>query len=396
MNSTFLFHLSWKTLWRKKARTFLTIFTIGISVLTFLFFLGLQRGYSKAIVRDIDTFGAHLLALPKGCPYEATAVILQGGILPKQLSDDVFLTIQKNPYVKYSYAMLIGVLPSQYDTGRLDRLVGVTQDAREVKNGWQDISESDFNRFLSGEAVIIGHNIAKEYSVEAGETFTIGSNSEEFFIASVLSETNTEDDISIFVQLHKAQEWFKQEGKISGVAVTVANIESINEAVQSIEDIQDVQVITMTDIVFMILEYLDILQWLIIGILCIALFASGIQIFNTITINVWEQTKQIAVLKAFGASKGQIATWIFIQAFYISVVGYTVGFVLILFLMPLLEVVVKSVIVSAPSGNIVSLIPFHFFLVLSVIVILAFFACIYPIVYIGKEKPAIVLASKNL
>ena len=98
MNSTFLFHLSWKTLWRKKARTFLTIFTIGISVLTFLFFLGLQRGYSKAIVRDIDTFGAHLLALPKGCPYEATAVILQGGILPKQLSDDVFLTIQKNPY----------------------------------------------------------------------------------------------------------------------------------------------------------------------------------------------------------------------------------------------------------------------------------------------------------
>ena len=36
----------------------------------------------------MDGLGFHLLAVPKGCPYEATTLILHGGVIPKYLTNE--------------------------------------------------------------------------------------------------------------------------------------------------------------------------------------------------------------------------------------------------------------------------------------------------------------------
>jgi ABC-type lipoprotein release transport system permease subunit len=116
-------YFSWKTLWRKKSRVFLTALSICIAVMTLLFFFGLRQGYTQNMSRSIQNFGAHLIAMPKGCPYEASSVILQGGVLPKQLPEDTLQKIQNIPNIQYAYATLSGMIPSVQQKGELDKVV---------------------------------------------------------------------------------------------------------------------------------------------------------------------------------------------------------------------------------------------------------------------------------
>jgi ABC-type lipoprotein release transport system permease subunit len=104
--------ISWKIVFRKKTRAILTILSISLAVLFSMFFSGLQQGYSNSISQDIQNVGAHILAIPKGCPYEATATLLHGGILPKQLPEETLDRIEGIDNVRSAYSTLIGILPS--------------------------------------------------------------------------------------------------------------------------------------------------------------------------------------------------------------------------------------------------------------------------------------------
>src|SRR5512136_843803 len=77
-----------KNLQRRKGRTLLTIAGVAIAVAILFSLLSFSAGYERELTKEMDSLGFHLLAVPKGCPYEATTLILHGGVIPKYLTNE--------------------------------------------------------------------------------------------------------------------------------------------------------------------------------------------------------------------------------------------------------------------------------------------------------------------
>jgi putative ABC transport system permease protein len=80
------FTLAVKNLRRRQSRTLLTVLGVAIAITVLFSLLSLNSGYEKELNREVNSMVVHILAVPKGCPYEAAALLMHGGVIPKYLS----------------------------------------------------------------------------------------------------------------------------------------------------------------------------------------------------------------------------------------------------------------------------------------------------------------------
>jgi ABC-type lipoprotein release transport system permease subunit len=390
-------HFVWKTLWRKRSRIVLTILSISLAVMSLLFFFGLRRGYTQSMSKSISNFGAHLIAMPKGCPYEASSVILQGGILPKQLPDETLDRVREISTVEHAYAMLTGMIPSHTTKGELDRVIGVSTGVETIKKNWSDISSTDLEKFYSSHTyTFVGSKKAESLNVDVGDLFSLGSKDQLVEVLAILPTLDNQDDSTIFIPLALAQELLQQQGSISSISVTVKDFSYIESTITQIESIEDVQVITMNELLQMVLEYIEMLQWLILGILLIAMLTSFIQIANTMTISVTDQMKEIVVLKAFGATNSQISLWIVLQSLLLGFMSIGLGVLITYICIPLYEYIVQFFLPLNQAGPLFYLTLYDISIAFVITISVTILACLYPLYLAMKEPPASAFAKKAL
>jgi putative ABC transport system permease protein len=347
---------------------------VVISITFLISFLGLIEGYNKAIMKDINNLGVHLLAIPKGCPYEATALIMHGGIIPNYLDESVIPKISSLPNIYDYYAMMMGVLPSKELPESTDIIYGVTDGVFNLKKNW----EVSKNLFLNETGAVIGKRKALSFGVNEGDYIKLGNNGNKYKVLYVIPETGTEDDNIIFLPLKNAQDVLNVSGKITGVAISLKDITKLKETSDEIEKIKDVQVVTMNDVLSVVMGYIRIVRALLLGIVIITVLVSGIQILNSTLIAVLEQIREIGVFKAIGATGRQIASFIFIQSFLVSLIGSLFAILVSYIFAPILNIITKSFIPSPPAGSIISLTPSILLYGVLFSIIVGFISGIYP------------------
>src|SRR5438034_1430644 len=74
--------LAIKNAGRRKARTLVTMLGVAIAVAALFSLLAFQRGYQAGMQGELDRLGAHVLVVPKGCPYDAASIALHGASWP--------------------------------------------------------------------------------------------------------------------------------------------------------------------------------------------------------------------------------------------------------------------------------------------------------------------------
>src|SRR5689334_10287515 len=67
---------------RRKTRTLVTLVGVAIAVAAMFSLLAFQRGYQNGMRDELDHLGAHVLVVPKGCPYDAASIALHGASWP--------------------------------------------------------------------------------------------------------------------------------------------------------------------------------------------------------------------------------------------------------------------------------------------------------------------------
>ena len=90
------FALAAKNLLRRRGRTMLTVLGVAIAISVLFSLLALNSGYEKELNKEVNSLGVHILAVPKGCPYEAASLIMHGGVIPKYLSDSDYQECEHN------------------------------------------------------------------------------------------------------------------------------------------------------------------------------------------------------------------------------------------------------------------------------------------------------------
>ncbi len=383
--------LAYKYLWRSRRRVFLTISAIGIAMMLFINLIALKEGYSRSILRHVRQLGAQMLAIPKGCPYEATALILYGGMLPSSLPDSMLEDVAKMDNVDRFYGLLMGLTAHPNKEKMSDIIYGVTDEIFTMKPDW----EIQGPVFGVQEGVVIGYHKAKERELSPGEFIEVGTRGNHYQVLHILPELGTEDDNIIYMPLKKAQMELDAGNILTGIAITLNDIRRIDETRQLIETLPDVQVITMTQVIASVMRFLNMIQTFLLGILLLTLFASALQLLNTLYMSVLEQIKEIGIMKAIGASTAQL-TWIIgFQALMMAWTGNLMAIILSFLLKPYIQEAVKAYLPSAPSGSLLyySLPMFLYsFLFVS---LLSLLAVLYPIFRIAVLSPVKVITMEE-
>src|SRR2546423_7498623 len=86
-------------LFRRRLRSVVTAGGVAIAVAGLFSLLAFERGYQSGLHGELDRLGAHLLVVPKGCPYDAASIALHGASWPCYLKEAYIQTVRQTRHV---------------------------------------------------------------------------------------------------------------------------------------------------------------------------------------------------------------------------------------------------------------------------------------------------------
>src|SRR5690242_9477522 len=121
---------------RRKVRTLVTILGVAIAVAALFSLLSFQRGYQTGMQGELERLGAHVLVVPKGCPYDAASIALHGASWPCYLKADYLDRVRRTDGVANAAPLLMNAVYDQA-TGAQSIYLGAEPGLLAIKRGWQ-------------------------------------------------------------------------------------------------------------------------------------------------------------------------------------------------------------------------------------------------------------------
>ncbi|MDW8114175.1 MAG: FtsX-like permease family protein [candidate division WOR-3 bacterium] len=380
-----------KNLFRRKIRTFLTILGIGIAIFLLFSLLTFNQGYKNSLIKELDLLGVHMLAVPKGCPYEAASLIVHGGVIPKYLKEEDLMTVRKIPEIEIATPIFLSQLVEE---DRISIIYGIDIESYlKVKKYWK--VKGRFFENNENDKIVIGSDVAFQEKLEVGDEIYFKKINKIYQIVGILEYTGGQDDGFYFLPLKEVQRIFDKESLITAIGIKVKNLERIDEVIKKLEEIPDLQIVTMTQVLGTILNLIGQANTLIYTIIILALFISSLGVINTMLISVFERKREIGLLKVIGANNWDIIKLLFFETLLLIIIGSLLGIILTISGSRLIETFIKEIIPSSPKK-----IEFNFdwkiagtiFLYALIIAILA---SIYPILKAINLRPMETIRSSN-
>jgi putative ABC transport system permease protein len=375
--------LAIKNLLRRRGRTILTILGVAIAIAVLFSLLSFNSGYQKQLSGELDSLGIHMLAVPKGCPYEAASLIIHGGVIPKYLSNSDVEEAKKIDGIEVASPML---LQQFYKDGQPHVVYGVIMnDMSRLKPWWK--VEGRFFSDTEDNVMVIGRNLAEKEKLKVGDVLPFGPTGIPFTVVGILERTDTQDDDFHFLPLPVAQKIFDKPDQITTIAIRINDISRISEISKELENIPDIQVVTMTQVMGTIMNLVGSARTLIISVIIIAIIISAVGIINTLLMSVNERTREFGMMKAIGASGLDIGRLVLIETLFITVIGGIIGLLLATLGSSLIEAFVRGIIPYSPAGRLMAPEPGLIGLCLLFSVVIGFVCGIYPAIRSSRLTP---------
>lgn len=374
------FSLAAKNLLRRSGRTTLTVLGVAIAISVLFSLLSINSGYEMQLNKEVNSMGVHILAVPKGCPYEAASLIIHGGVIPKYLSDSDLGNVSQISDVEIATPMLLHqFMKKDEETGSVTPhiIYGIMMEEMIKLKPWWKV---DGRLFSDNEThvMLVGRDLADKENLSVGQTLPVGPNKESFEIVGILDRTGDQDDQFHFFPLKEAQRVFNKQGMITTIAVKVRDVSRIGAVSQEMEKIPDVQVVTMTQIMGTIMNLAGSAKSLLLTVIVIALIISAFGIINTLLMSVNERTREFGMMKAIGASGLDIGKMVLAETIFITLLGGILGTVAALVGSGLIEGFVKGMLPYSPGGSLISYSPELVGFALGFSVLLGLICGIYP------------------
>lgn len=350
------FALAAKNLMRRSGRTTLTVLGVAIAISVLFSLLALNSGYEMELNKEVNSLGAHVLAVPKGCPYEAASLIIHGGVIPKYLSDSDLGNVSRIPDVEIATPMLLHqFLKKDEKTGTFTPhiIYGIVmEDMIKLKPWWK----VEGRLFSDNEThvMLVGRGLAEKENLSVGQSIPVGPKKESFEIVGILDRTGDQDDQFHFFPLKEAQRVFNKQGMVTTIAVKVSDVSRIGGVSVEMEKIPDIQVVTMTQIMGTIMNLAGSAKSLLLTVIIIALIISAFGIINTLLMSVNERAREFGMMKAIGASGLDIGKMVLAETVFITLLGGILGTAAAIVGSGLIEGFVKGMLPYSPGGSLIS------------------------------------------
>lgn len=325
-------------------RTLLMMLAMSIGVAAVVVLTALGEGARRYVVDQFSSLGTNLVILLPGRTETAgVGPGLMSGQTPRDITLDDAEALLRSRAVLRVAPLTVG--SASVSRGSLNREVvvaGSSADMLEIRHMSMAVG-----RFLpagdihdSSSVCVLGNAIKRELfgnDPAVGQWVRLGER--RFRVIGVLASQGESmgmrtDDL-VIVPVATAHQLFNTTS-LFRVLIEAKNREAIEQAKSDVEEImvlrhsgeRDVTVITQDAVLQTFDRILGALTMAVGGIASISLAVAGVLIMNVMLIAVAQRIKEIGLLKALGATPGQIRRLFFAEASLLSAVGSMIGLVL--------------------------------------------------------------------
>ena len=321
-----LLSIVWDGLRRRKIRTILSILGIAIAATALFSLITLKRGYEAGMRAELEDMGAQVVAVAKGCPYEAIAVIMIGGQVPATLPEEVVGRIRAVPNVA-------GASPNVYGAYKYlnlsHPLIGITPEELKLKSWWKIRGRfpREFGEVVLGsvEEAVFADKSGEYKKIGDSITVEVGGRRVSLKVVGVLESTGSKDDYSTYTTLATAQKLLGLEGRVVSVNIRVKDLARVPATIEAIEEIPDVQAVTVAQVLGTIRNLVSAGQSMLLLVMLVALAIGGLGTMNTMLMTVFERTREIGLMQAIGASRYKIFGLFLAEGLLICLTGGVLG-----------------------------------------------------------------------
>ena len=309
-----------KSIGRRKFRAALTILGIIIGITTIVSLMSIGYGMQTEVGSALsDMLGAGITISSGGMGGMSANIpeYVRDYVLQVPGVKDCVPVITTMMEVGGSQTMVIGIDPDQAQS-----LYHVT------------LSEGRLPRRGEDYSVVIGVSMAERLGVHVNDTITLSSTmggvGNTFTIVGILRSVGSSGiSIGCFISLQAAQSLLKKEGYVSTLLVVLNDPSQATYVEHSLKQLfPEASVSSQEAILSQVNNILNIVTGVLLALGAISLAVGAIGVMNTITMSVYERTREIGMMKAVGGERSHILLIFLSEAAIIGLIGGCAGNVL--------------------------------------------------------------------
>ncbi len=309
---------------RRRLRAAVTVGGVAIAIAALFSLLSFQRGYQSGMQGELERLGAHVLVVPKGCPYDAASMALHGASWPCYLKADYLKRVAQTSGVATAAPLLMNAV---YDSTTGEQFVyqGAEPGLLAVKRAWH--IHGTFPTAVRER--LLGARIAEKRHLRIGQEFALpGLPGETGIVSGILAPTQGADDDFTYMPLAEAQRIFQRPNQLTHILVRLTDPNILDAVVSDLRGCDagmDMNVVPLTHLFHTIQGLVNSTRTLLGCVALVALLIAGAGVSNTVLMAVTERTREIGVLRAVGATPWDVFGLIWLETVQVCLLGGLVG-----------------------------------------------------------------------
>lgn len=384
------FALAAKNILRRKTRSVFTLLGIAVAITVFYSLLEFQKNYERGLRAELYSLGAHIMVVPKGCPYEAATIALHGGKWPRYLKEENIDRIRRHPGVARAAGVVMDALFDR-ETKRNKIFLGIDENYAGLRPEWK----LEGTWFDTDRAIILGWSAAKEEDKKAGDEFYLKEKNVTLRVSAVLQRTNTQDDGFYFLPRATMQRIFGLEGRLVVILIQAKDIEAVDRLTVAIKESErDLNIFPLSELLTNMTRIIQSTKVFVLAIVLVAVLTAMVGILNTILMTVFERTREIGMMKAIGASQFDIFKLLWAETVIFGLGGGLAGVAFSVSFARLIGAFLTAVLPYAPRGSLVGFSAAMTGLALLFSVLMGLVSGIYPAFIAARVKPMVAIRAE--
>ncbi len=339
-----LWHIAWSYLWNRKLTTALTIVSVALGVGLISAVLTLRDETQRRFEEEGQAFDIVIGA--KGNPLQLVLSTVYFLDAPTgNMEMETYEALKEHEDVVAAFPVGMGDSYGGY------RIIGVTRDLMEFSWGDRTPYALSSGRYFEAPfEAVVGANVARETGLKLGDTFVgthgfVSSASAEvhedlpYTVVGMLERSGSPNDRGIFCDLqsvwnahdHGHEEDHEEEGHQHHEEITAALIKLASPALRfEFKDMVNRKYNAMAAVPIQEIQKLyeqllgtAKLVLLAIGYLVVAI--SALSILIGLYMAILQRKRDLAIMRALGATRGEIFGAVIIEAFWVSLLGIFLG-----------------------------------------------------------------------
>ena len=335
---------SFTSIRHREIRSWLTILGIVIGIASVVALISIGEGFQNSVNKQLSALGSNTIFItPSAAAFQAGSVTTSGKLYQKDVD-----RLRKIPEISDIARLIAGRADVTFRDKTLSSSVSGIEPGVFEKTTAIEVEEGRF--FVEGDrhVAVVGANVANstfgpKNSVAVNSYLLIGGT--KFRVIGVLKKSGggfgpgASQDGSIYIPFDDARPLFKdtigpdEVGAIvvrtrdgSDSATVVEEIENEIDASHKVKpDKRDYSVIDPKSIQEAVGNVLSLITLFLGAIAAISLIVGGLAIASSMFTSVLERTHEIGVLKAVGASKGDINNIFLFESGTVGALGGLAG-----------------------------------------------------------------------